>query len=413
MVKFTTSDKLEILSACEKQQTVQTVLTLTESYNCKFGDILRIVEKSGNTTLAGRLRSEMKQSQIEANERGKAKRTDERRNKKLRKTEGFWKLPSVTSKSVELKIIPEQDKILYTHYVEYRSLANFVKDGEARRKEEKQPYDYVKKYRIKNQSCNAHWLGGCVLTLVSTVIPTAERGIYLGRIAFPVRGKISPNTSGQDIEVTKKDDRYFLKFAKEKIEMLYRDHDEYYRMGIKKTLHESWDEGVFYGGWILRAKNGKWYFKCGIPREPSKFEWDEKSKKIFMVIQPTFNELGIVWNTEYFNETNQRVFRATLLHAKSTPRITSKKKDYRIFHVNLAIKKLFKIWHERFSQYRPIVILQETDGKAPSQESSNMNPTYKLELKLKDKLAELNGIGANMGDIEPFNIDKIRSQLTI
>jgi hypothetical protein len=413
MVKFTTSDKLEILSACEKEQTVQTVLTFTESYNCKFGDILRIVEKSGNTTLAGRLRAEIKQSQIEANERSKAKRTDERRNKKLRKTEGFWKLPSVTSKSIELKVTPEQDKVLYTHYLEYRSMANFVKEGEARRKEEKQPYDYVKRYRMKNQSCSAHWLGGCVLTLTSTIIPTGVRGIYLGRIAFPVRGKISPNTSGSDIEVAKKNDKYFLKFADKEIEILYQDHDEYYRMGIKETLHESWDKGVFYGGWILRAKNGKWFFKCGIPRESSKYEWDETSKKIVMVIQPTFNELGIVWNAEYFNEDNQRVFRATLLHAISTPRITSKKKDCRSCHVSSAIKKLFRIWHERFSQYRPIVVLQETVGKAPSQESANMNPTYKFELKLQDKLAELNGMGANIGDVEPFNIDKIRARLSI
>ena len=77
LVKFTSSDIIEIISACEKEPRVDTVLRLTKDYNCKFGDILRVVGRSGRTDLAGRLRAENKRSVIEANTRHREQRRDE------------------------------------------------------------------------------------------------------------------------------------------------------------------------------------------------------------------------------------------------------------------------------------------------------------------------------------------------
>lgn len=343
----------------------------------------------------------------------KGKQTEERRKRKGKKNEGIWKLPTTTSKSLELKTNSEQDKILYEHYLEYRSLGNFVKEGEARKKETKTPYDYVKKYRIKNQSCKAHWLGGCINTIVNTVVPSGIRGIFLGKVAFPICGKVSPNTSGEDIQVIKENGKYWLLFAGMKIEILYQNHDEYYSKGIEKPVHEYWDSGVYHGGWIVKAKNGKWYWQSGVPKKPSEYQWDENKRRIYMIIQPILNECGIVWKTKFFNMDEQQVFDACLLHAKSTVRITSKTKDCRLYHVRKAINKVFRIWHERFGIYQPIVILQDTIGKAQSQDIENMNPTYKLQERLKDKLAEVNGMGANISDVKPFDVRTIRSRLSL
>jgi len=391
----------------KKNSTMSTMKRLAKQYNVSVG---RIQWYLG--ALADEKRERDKQLIAKKIMVEKGKQTEERRKRKFRKNEGIWKLPSTIVKSLELKTNAEQDKILFEHYLEYRSLCNFVKEGEARKKETKQPYDYVKKYRITNESCKAHWLGGCVNIIVNTVIPSSIRGIYSGKISFPVSGKQSPKTSGEDIKVIKKNGKYWLLFADMEIEILYQNHDEYYSKGIKCSLHEYWEDEIYHGGWIRKAKNKKWYWQIGIPRAPSNYQWNE-NLKVFIVIQPILNDLGIVWNARFFNMKNQLIYKACILHSKSTVRITSKAKDYRTWHVRNAIKRLFRIWHEKFGMLQPVVILQNTIGKAPSQESETMNPTFILEEKLKNKLAEVNGIGANILDVEPYNIEKIRSRLSL
>ena len=386
----------------------QTIKNLAKEYNVSYGRIQNYLKE-----LADPLREANKDTIKEANERHREKSISKKKEHKVKKNEGWWKLPTVVSKSVELKTTPKQADVLYEHYKTYRNLANFVKEGEARMKETKTPYDYVKNYRQKGNEKSAHWLSSCIRMLTNTIIPTGIRGIYLGKVAFPVGGKQTGRDTSTDIDIECVDDKYYLVFAKERIEILYQNHDEYYSKDIEKTLHELWKGNVVCGGWILKSKSGKWYVKFGIPRRESDFKWEPTSSKIFMVIQPTFNELGIVWNAQYFNEQNQLLFKACLLHANSTPRLLSKNKDYRTDYVSRTIKKLFRIWHERFQTMRPIVILQETVGKAPSLEVSNMNPTYKLQMKLGDKLAQLNGRGANISEISPFNIEQLRSALAV
>jgi len=331
--------------------------------------------------------------------------------RKRRKHEGFWELPRTVVKSLRLKTTPQQDKLLFEHYLEYRNFANFVKEGEARKKETKTPYDYVKKYRVKNKSCSAHWLGGCANTLVGAIIPSSIRGIILEHVAFPIRGKISPNTTSPDIKVTKVDGKYWLLFAKQMIEILYPENSDYYEKGIEKPLHMYWKESIFHGGWLV-CKKGKWYWQAGVPRSPPIFKWNNDSKRVFMVIQPILSKYGIVWIAKFFDEQNQQRENMTLLHAKSTPRLLSKTKDYRTYYVRKAINKLFRIWHEGYSMFRPTVILLEAVGEAPTKEVRNINPTYKLGEKMKDKLAEVDGQGANLQDC-PLDIAKIRSRLSL
>jgi hypothetical protein len=450
-ISIAPKDKSYIREEYKKTPIIETQKRLADEYGCSIGDIQWILGK-----LADKKRLEDKRLIQDANERHREKTIAKQKERKVKKNEGVWELPTVTVKSVQLKVTLEQDKKLYEHYTEFRSFANFIKEGIARTtskilafnindeeiltefndtvnallnehindKQEKtltrlltklpkgNSYDFVKKYRQKNGNLDPNWLCGCATSFCNTTIPTAIRGVYLGKVGFPFSGKISPETTSNSIEVIKENDKYWLLFDGLKIEILYQNHDEYYGLGTEKQLHEYWDEGVYHGGYILKAKNGNWYVKFGIPRKESTFKWDENSKKVFMVIQPTFNELGIVWNAEYFNELNQQVFRATLLHAVSTSRLLSKEKDYRTIHVRIAIKKLFRVWHERFQTMKPMVVLQETIG-TQKREITNMNPTFILQEKLKSKLSEVNGFGANIQDVEPFNIEVIRSRLAI
>lgn len=356
----------------------------------------------------------------------------------MKKHEGFWKLPDVIVKSVKLKPHFWQCKALEEYAREYRAFLNYVKEGEARRKEVKQPYDYVKKYRMRagnqdvklDSAFSAHWLGQCARIITNVVVPTAIRGIYAGRMAFPVAGKLSPKTIGPDVRVVKHHMRYWLRLGAEEIEIMFQNKREgYYAKGLEKPLSKLWDEGFCPGGWIVRRGKYNWYFYVGVPRAKDKsgqfvspYMWDEKSQRVFIVIQPTRNELGIVWLAKFFNEQNQLMTNAstgrqiqsiTLLHAVSTVRLLSKHANYRLHHVRKAVNILFKTWQRNFNTYRPIVILQEpiTDGLTKAM--ININPTLILMEKLKDKLCEVNGMGANIANVEPFNIIKLRSRLSL
>lgn len=414
MTKKTITDELTIISDFKKEPTWKTIEELSKHSEYGINEITKMLENDIDTKkIIIDLRKVNKDAIKDANERHREKAISKQKERKVKKNEGWWKLPTSVSKSVELKTTSEQAIILYEYYKAYRNLANFIKEGEARSKECKTPYDYVKNFRGFGNKISAHWLSSAQRMIINTVLPTAIRGIYLGKVAFPVDGKQTGRNTSSDIDVEFTDGKYYLVFAKERIEILYQDHDEYYGKDIEKKLHDLWKGNIVCGGWILRAKSGKWFAKFGISRKVSDFSWDVYSKKIFIMIQPTFNELGIVWNAEYFNEANQRVYKACLLHSDSTIRLLNKEKDYRTLYVASAIQKVFRIWHERFQTMRPIVILQETVGKSPSLECSNMNPTYKLQMKLCDKLAQLNGKGANISGINPFDIENARKSLGV
>lgn len=356
--------------------------------------------------------------------------------KTRKKTEGFWKLPDVIVKSVKLKTHFFQRQMLENHAKEYRSFLNYVKEGEARKKETKQPYNYVKEYRVKNSECGAHWLGSCARIITNVVLPTAIRGIYSGRMSFPVSGKMSPKTGSPDVKIVKHHSRYWLQFGSEgEMEIVFQNKktEGYYAKGLEKPLNQLWDEGYCPGGWIIRRSPKIWYFFTGIPRPKdtttgqyvSAYIWNENSPKVFMVVQPTYNELGIVWRAKFFNEKNQLMVNAstgrpinsiTLLHSLSTTRLLSKRANYRLHHVRKAVNILFKTWQRNFNTYRPIVILQENEepkGITVGKEIRNINPTYMLMKKLQDKLCDVNGRGANIAGIEPFNIVKLRTRLSL
>jgi hypothetical protein len=414
MIKKTISDELSIIGTFIETPTWATIETIAKHSDYGINEITRMLENNPDTKkIVIGLRRANKNSINEANERHREKSISKKKERKVKKNEGWWKLSTSVSKAVELKTTPEQNNLLYSYYQTYKNLATFIKEGEAQSKECKTPYDYVKNFRAYGNDVSAHWLSSAQRMIINTVLPTAIRGVYLGKVSFPVGGKQTGRDTSSDIDVEFTDGKYYLVFANERIEILYQDHDEYYGKDIAKKLHDLWKGNIVCGGWILRAKSGKWYAKFGIPRKPSDFTWDVHSKKVFIMIQPTFNELGIVWNAKYFNEANQQIFKACLLHADATIRLRNIKKDYRTVYVASAIQKVFRIWHERFQTMQPIVILQETVGKAPSLEAININPTYKLQMKLCDKLAQVNGMGANRSGVNPFDIECARKSLGV
>ncbi len=407
--KIAYKDVTYIRNEYKKNPTIETMKLLAIEYDVSIGTIQKYLGK-----LADNKRLNDKKLIKEANERKKEKTIEKNKEHKRKKNEGRWELPTIVTKSVELKPTKTQADMLYECFKVYRNLANFVKEGEARIKETKQPYEYVKKFRGNNNKYNSHWLGSCVNVITNTILPTAIRGINLERISFPVCGKQTGRNTSTDIDVKKINNKYYLIFNKEKIEILYQNHDDYYSKNIEKPLHELWESNIVCGGWILQTKKGKWYVKFGIHRKPSTFKWDENSKKIYMVIQPFVNITGITWNVRFFNEDNNVMYKMCLLKGISSMRILSSNRDYRTPIIHKAIKKLFRVWYTKFNNYRPVVILQDTiQNYKGNMNLINMNPTYKLQMKLKDKLASCNGIGMNVSGIKPFDIIELRKLLCV
>lgn len=442
MAKLTYADEIDITEAVLKNPKPKTVEKLAKHYEVEFGDITRVLRKDARTrNFATSLTEANKIRQQEANEREKSKIV-EIRQRKREITDGKWNIPKSISKSALLKVTPKQADILIQSsfirkaFIVYslETQANLIgypiikgklpepdENGIVKIPKEQitNQYDIVKAFLKKiDKKTDKLGVGAKTLdvlnrTKIKPMIQSSIRKPRMSNFVIPFQGTHG-NTSG-DAKVIKKNDKFYLRLNKIKmdLEILLQVHDDYYDSRIETPLLQLFDKGETPSGEIFRAKNKNWYVRFSLKRKEPIVKFDDKSKRVFIIIQPTFTQIGCKWIAYFYNELNQLIFKTTILRDVAWIRIPQTHKNFIKYYTNKAVEQLMdKSWHRKFQTLKPIVVILDAIGSSPSQIVANLNPIYKFRLKMQDKLAQYNGDGYTLSNC-PNNIEEIRVRLSI
>jgi len=408
-VKFSSQDIIQIVNTYKKHPHIKTIEDLALAYGVQFGAITKVLDDYPETApMIVILRQKNKRSIHEANERIKQKIYEQRQNRKNRRT-SQWIIPSTISKSMLLKTTPEQEKILAETSYKIRGFFAYTLETEARKINPS--YETVKKFLQKSDALPAKTLDVIQRTKVKSTIQASIRNARLEKVVIPFQGSHG-NTSG-NAKVISKNDTFYLRINKNDFEILFQEEDDYYDSRIEIPLRKLFEAGETPSGEIIQAKNKKWYVRFSLKRKEPLTTFDENGKKIFLIIQPTFTEIGCKWLAYCYNENNEQIFKTTILKDVAWIRIPHTEKGYITYYTRKAVNNLMeKTWHKRFQTMKPTVILLDAIGKSPSPEVANLNPIFKFKLMTSDKLAEYNGDGYTLENCVN-NIMEVRNRLSL
>jgi hypothetical protein len=344
----------------------------------------------------------------EANEREKAKIV-EVRQRKQEVTDGKWFIPESISKLTELKLTSEQQDALIQLSFGMKAFSCYVLEVTARKT--MPDYELVKKFLKKNNKLGAKTLDVLNRTKIKAMIQSSIRKPRFSNFVIPFQGTHG-NTAG-NAKVIKKNGKFYLRFNKMDLEILFQEHDNYFDSRIETPLRELFEKSETPSGEIFRPKNKHWYVRFSLKRKEPIIKFDENSKPVFMVVQPTFTQIGCKWLAYFYNELNQLIFKTTILRDVAWIRIPNTQNDFIKYYTLKASEQLIeKSWHKKFQTMKPIVVMLDAIGIVPSQIVANLNPTYKFRFRMQDKLAQYNGDGYTLSNC-PNNIDEIRARLSI
>lgn len=402
LVKFTSSDIIEIVSACKREPNAKTIHKLMKSYNCDFGDITRIVKRSGETDLAGRLKAENKQSSIEADERHREKQQADRLKKKPPKGINVLEVPSFYTKTFDLSPTQEQIGSLEKIEDEAGDYMSYSRANNANRRTEAS-YDFVKGFMKGKKTL----LGSDELSNVEREMhPIIGSSIRTARFfaSVPFDGKNGKNGNG---EIIPDNGRILFQYGKTKkvreliTPLEIKITDMKYSQPLLEFIDRLKDDpGTKHpGGKMYRNKGGVWKISLSFPRVPEATVFEANC---FLLMSWFLSKERMCCGVIACKQNGDILFRETrdfmpmVLRLHKDPTFSTRNQ------IKAWVHKLFKRYRRRTGAVlRPVFVLlpsTDTGCDTPLRNLAPIGPYGGVSASVLDQLSKFCGSGFSVSE---------------